>query len=93
MPLRYLRGIFSFRLSYIFPTFTEIGPGDYGSPRARTSFAANAYGDAAAAQSYKKYRKTPEKRPYPINRHPSNPRFQSSSSKAKLSNRLSTCQQ
>ena len=57
MPLRYLRGIFSFRLSYIFPTFTEIGPGDYGSPRARTSFAANAYGDAAAAQRYKKNRK------------------------------------
>lgn len=49
MPLTTFRGIFISRLSYIFPTFHEIGPGDYGSPRAQTSFTANAYGDATAS--------------------------------------------
>ena len=93
MPLTTFRGIFISRLSYIFPTFHEIGPGDYGSPRAQTSFTANAYGDAAASQRYKNSRKSPEKCPYPMNRHPSNPRFQSSNSMAKLSKRLSRYQQ
>ena len=41
MPLTSLRGIFVIRLSYSFPTFHEIGPGDYGSPRAQTSSTSN----------------------------------------------------